>query len=216
MVNLVLIDDHTLFRNALTRLVQSIGYNVLFEADNGKDFIRKMGSDILPDVVLLDINMPQMDGYDTAQWIKANYPEIKILTLSMYDNERSILCMLRSGAKGYILKNCEPEELNDAIQSLLKKGYYSSDLVSAKLIAAINTIHEDPIDIKKLLMLNEREVDFLKHICSELTYKEIADKMGVTPRTVDSYRDGLFDKLNIKTRTGLVLYAIRNSIVNLL
>jgi two-component system, NarL family, invasion response regulator UvrY len=214
MANIVLTDDHVLLRNGLAALVKSLGHTVLFEADNGKDFITKLDKSNCPDVVLMDINMPEMDGYDTAQWIKTNYWDIKVLALSMYDNENAIIRMLKCGAKGYILKDSEPSELKAAIDALLTKGYYYSDLVSGKLIHAINKIDDEGSDVNTVNNLNERETDFLKYACSELTYKEIADKMFVSPRTIDGYRDGLFEKLHVKTRVGLVMYAIKHGVVS--
>lgn len=214
MANIVLTDDHSLLRNGLASLVQSLGHTVLFEADNGKDFIAKLDTKQLPDIVLLDINMPEMDGYETAQWIKTNQPDVKVLALSMYDNETSIIRMLKCGARGYILKDSEPAELKSAIHALMEKGFYYSDLVSGKLMHAINKMDDEGEGLKSLVPLNERETDFLKYSCTELTYKEIADKMFVSPRTIDGYRDALFEKLHVKTRVGLVMYAIRNGIVN--
>ncbi|MGF2411975.1 response regulator [Ferruginibacter sp.] len=214
MATIVLTDDHVLLRNGLAALVKSLGHNVLFEADNGKDLINKLDKKNLPEVILMDINMPEMDGYDTAQWLKENHPDIKVLALSMYDNENSIIRMLKSGAKGYILKDCEPSELKAAIDAVVSKGYYYSDLVSGKLIHAINKIEDSGSDVNTLANLNDRETDFLKYACTELTYKEIADKMFVSPRTIDGYRDALFEKLHVKTRVGLVMYAIKNGIVS--
>ena len=214
MANIVLTDDHVLLRNGLAALVKNLGHHVLFEADNGKDFISKLDIKSLPDVVLLDINMPEMGGYDTAQWIKENHPDIKVLALSMYDNENAIIRMLKCGAKGYILKDSEPAELKAAIEDLISKGYYYSDLVSGKLIHAINKIEDEGSSVNTLVNLNDRETDFLKYACTEMTYKEIADKMFVSPRTIDGYRDGLFEKLHVKTRVGLVMYAIKSGIVS--
>ncbi len=214
MANIVLVDDHVLLRNGLAELVKSLGHNVLFEADNGKDFTAKLNAKSLPDIVLMDINMPEMDGYETAQWIKINHADIKVLALSMYDNEASIIRMLKCGAKGYILKDSEPAELKAALHALLNKGFYYSDLVSGKLIHAINKIDDEGSDVNTVNNLNGRETDFLKYACTELTYKEIADRMFVSPRTIDGYRDVLFEKLHVKTRVGLVMYAIKNGIVN--
>lgn len=215
MATIALTDDHTLLRNGLAALVQSLGHTVLFEADNGKDFISKLDKNNLPELVLLDINMPEMDGYDTAQWIKNNHYDIKVLALSMYDNENSIIRMLKCGAKGYILKDSEPAELKAAIEAVMSKGFYYSDLVSGKLIHAINKLDDDDNGLKSLIQLNDRETDFLKYACTEMTYKEIADKMFVSPRTIDGYRDALFEKLHVKTRVGLVMYAIKNGVVNI-
>jgi DNA-binding NarL/FixJ family response regulator len=210
---IVLVDDHSLLRKGLAQLIESLGFTVAFEADNGKDFQDKLDNKKLPNVVLMDINMPLLDGYQTTQWLKENHPEVKVLALSMYDNENAIIRMLKSGAKGYILKDSEPAELKNAIESILSKGYYYSDLVSGKLIHAINKIEDEGSDINTLSNLSERETDFLKYACTEMTYKEIADKMFLSPRTIDGYRDDLFEKLLVKTRVGLVMYAIKNGIV---
>ena len=215
MSTLALIDDHSLLRNGLASLLKDLGHTIHFEADNGKDFIEKLDPKSLPELVLLDINMPEMDGYETAQWIKTHHPTIRVLALSMYDDEMAIIRMLKSGARGYILKDSEPTELKAAIEDVMKKGFYYSELVSGKLLHAINSIDEGGSDLKSLTKLNERETDFLKYACTEMTYKGIADKMFVSPRTIDGYRDALFEKLNVKTRVGLVIYAIKNGIVNL-
>lgn len=215
MARIVLTDDHSLLRSGLASLVQSLGHTVLFEADNGKDLLAKLDAKQLPDILLLDINMPEMDGYETAQWLKTNHPSIKVLALSMYDNETSIIRMLKCGARGYILKDSEPAELKAAIHALEDKGFYYSELVSGKLMHAINKMEDEGGDLKNLVPLNDRETEFLKYSCTELTYKEIADRMFVSPRTIDGYRDALFEKLHLKTRVGLVMYAIKNGIVNL-
>ncbi len=214
MANIALADDHILLRNGLAALIKNQGHNVLFEADNGIDFINKIAiENTLPDIVLMDINMPQMDGYTTTQWLKEKHPNVQVLALSMYDNENSIIRMLRSGAKGYILKDSEPIELKNAIDSILNKGFYYSDLVNGKLLYALNHLEDKGNQTKLLAGLSEKETSFLKHACTELTYKEIADKMFVSPRTIDGYRDALFDKLQIKTRVGLAMYAIKAKLV---
>jgi two-component system invasion response regulator UvrY len=214
MATIVLVDDHVLLRNGLASIVSSLGHKVLFEADHGKDFINKLNREQLPDLVLLDINMPEMDGYETCRWLTQNHPAIKVLALSMYDNESAVISMIKEGAKGYLLKDSDPMQLNSALQDVEKKGYYYSDMVSGKLIHALNQQGGDSAQ-KKNLSLSSRELDFLKLSCSELTYKEIADKMCVSPRTVDGYRDALFEKLQIKTRVGLAIYAIKNGIVDI-
>jgi len=213
MPRIALVDDHSLLRIGLAQLVESLGFTVQSQSDNGKEFIEKLDPQSLPDLVLMDINMPEMDGYATTQWIKANQPGIKVLALSMYDNETSIIRMLKCGARGYILKDAEPGELRAAIDDVINKGFYYSDLVSGKLMHAINNLEDENGNLKHLVQLNARETDFLKYACTELTYKEIADKMFVSPRTIDGYRDALFEKLQLKTRVGLVMYAIKNGIV---
>jgi DNA-binding NarL/FixJ family response regulator len=215
-IKVALADDHVLLRNGLAGVVDSFGdYSVLFEADNGKHFTEQIAKFGEPDIVLLDINMPEMDGYATAQWLKEHYPLVNVLALSMYDNEAAIIRMFKAGAKGYILKDSEPPELKTALDSIQKKGFYYSELVTGKLIHSINKMNEEEAVAKGTHQLNEREKEFLKLACTEMTYKEIAEKMFLSPRTIDGYRDALFEKLQLKTRVGLVMYAIKNGIVQI-
>jgi two-component system invasion response regulator UvrY len=214
LCKVALADDHVLIRNALAALINTFeNFSVIYQADNGARLIEKIKVSEAPDIVLLDINMPVKDGYDTALWLKEHHPTIKILALSMYDNELAVIRMLKNGARGYILKDAEPQELKDALEILRSKDYYYSDRVTGVLI---HSFTEDSSKKKTdpALQMNEREITFLKHACSELSYKEIADLMYLSPRTVDGYRDALFLKLNVKTRVGLVLYAIKNRIVD--
>lgn len=209
------VDDHVLLRNGLATLIRQLdSYTVLLEAGNGKDFINQLSPSNLPDIVLMDINMPGMDGYDTTLWLKRNYPGIKVLALSMYDNESAVIRMMKCGARGYILKDIDPVEFRCALDSLQRKGYYYSELITGKLIHAVNHAAEPDQPFKSLVCLNEREIEFLKLACSELTYKEIAERMYLSARTIDGYRDALFEKLNLKSRVGLVMYAIKNGIVS--
>ncbi|HEU4632346.1 MAG TPA: response regulator transcription factor [Flavisolibacter sp.] len=209
-----LADDHVLLRNGLASLLEDLDYEVVFQADNGKQFVDKLATHPLPQIVLMDINMPEMDGYDTTLWLKKNHPGIKVLALSMFNDENAIIRMLKSGAKGYLLKDSSPAELRSAIESLAAKGFYYSELVTGTLIHTINHM-DDPENssVKDVLGLNERELEFLKLMCTELTFKEIAEKMHISPRTVDGYRDALLEKLQCKTRIGLVIFAIKNGIV---
>lgn len=213
MANIALVDDHALLRNGLASLVKTLGHSVLLEATNGKDFIAKLNSSPLPDLVLMDINMPEMDGYETALWLKQNHPKVAVMALSMYDTEAAIIRMMKCGAKGYILKDSEPAELQDALDSLFTKGYYYSDLVNVRMIDVITNLDNNDNEIKNLVQITDKETEFLKLICTELTYKEIAEKMQLSPRTIDNYRDNLFEKLNVKTRIGLAMFAVRNGVV---
>ncbi len=213
MANIVLTDDHTLLRNGLAGLIESLGHNVLFEADNGKDLIKKLNKKNLPDIVLMDISMPEMDGCEATEWLRNNHPFINVLALSMYNNENSIIRMLKCGAKGYILKDSRPAELDSAINAIIKDGFYYSELLNGKIISAINKMGDMNADITKLIQLHDKETEFLKLCCSELTYREIAEKLTVSPRTIDTYRDTLFEKLHVKTRIGLVMYAVKNGIL---
>jgi len=216
MWKVAIVDDHNLLRNGLANLVNSFeGFNVVLQASNGKDLIGLLDDKNLPDIALLDINMPEMDGYDTASWLRKTYPQVNILALSMMDTESAIIRMIKNGARGYVLKDADPAELNLALNSIMTKGYYYNDLVTGKLIFSINKMGEDEKDIKLLMDFTDKEIQFIKLTCTDLTYKEIADQMSVGVRTVDGYRDTLFTKLKIKNRVGLVLFAIKNDIVHI-
>ncbi len=205
------VDDHTLMRSALARLIASFNnYAVLFEAGNGKELIEKVDQHLVPDIVLLDINMPEMDGYETAKWLYKHYPQVKILALSMQSDEGSIIRMLRLGAKGYVMKNVNPEELNLALDSVIKKDFYLSEAISGKVISGLHMDMDKPLEP---VQLSDKEKEFLRYTCTELTYKDIAEKMFVSPRSVDDYRNTLFEKLKVHTRMGLALYAIKNRLV---
>ena len=141
----------------LATLIKNLGHKVLFEADNGRYFIEQLNADNMPDIVLMDINMPQMDGYDTSKWLKEQHSSVKVLALSMYNNYSSIIRMLRSGAKGYILKDSHPLELQNAIEALMNNGFYYSDVVNGKLIYASNKMDNGDIDLHTLTQLTERE-----------------------------------------------------------
>jgi DNA-binding NarL/FixJ family response regulator len=213
-VNVALVDDHALLRTGLAGLINTFkNYQVQFQASNGKDFIQQLKPDHLPDIVLMDITMPEMDGYETTGWINKNHPEIKVIALSMLDNETAIIRMLKNGARGYLLKDSEPEELKEGLDAVATQGTYFNELVSNKIIHTINNIKKENNDVAVGVTLKDKEIEFLKWACTEKSYKEIADVMTVSPRTIDGYRDILFDKLGLKTRVGLVMYAIRNGIV---
>jgi DNA-binding NarL/FixJ family response regulator len=205
-INIAIVDDHTLFRKGVAALMSEFEQlNVLFEAENGEHLQQILPKHQLPDVILMDINMPVMDGYKTTAWLKKTHPGIKVLALSMFEDDKAVIQMIRNGACGYVLKESKPKELLEAITTIYTKNVYINDMVSGKLIRSVTGVDSGP-DISK------KELEFLKLACSELTYKEIADLMFISPRTVDNYRESLFQKLNLKSRTGLVLYAIENGI----
>ncbi|MCB0464300.1 MAG: response regulator transcription factor [Aequorivita sp.] len=208
---IAIVDDHSLFASSLEKLINSFSnFSVLFHAKNGLELQERIENGFLPEIILLDINMPIMDGFETAEWLMLNHPKIKTLALSMEDDELTILRMLRKGVKGYLLKDIHPEILNHALQELMDKGYYHSEKVSETLLNSLNP-DEDVI----LLDLKENELTFIKLACSEMTYKEIADIMDLSPKTIDGYRQDLFRKLKIKNRVGLVIFALKKNLIKL-
>ncbi len=212
-ITIGLVDDHILVRRAIANLFMSPEFEVIVQADNGQQFIHLMDHQQVPDVLLLDINMPVMDGYATAEWLKAQYPDCRIMVLSMNDDEHSVIRMIRLGARGYIVKDAEPQVLFAAIRTLYEKGFYHSELTSARLFRSVqgNPDGRGP----HALSITPKELGFLQLSCTELTYKEVADKLKVSPRTVDGYREDLFSKFQVKSRVGLALYAIKNGLVRI-
>jgi DNA-binding NarL/FixJ family response regulator len=202
-----------LLRNGLSALVRQFGYEVVCEASDGIDLQQRINPLALPDIVLLDINMPRMDGFDTCRWLKQQYPSVRVVALSMYDDEAAVIRMIRAGARGYVLKDCEPMELAAALRSVSETGFHYSELLTGKIMHAVLQLDggEDPSALVK--GLTQRAIEFLKLAASDKTYKEIADEMGLSPRTVDGYRDELFEKLQVKSRVGLVIFAIKHRIV---
>lgn len=208
---IAIIDDHLLFAQSLKSLIDTFdGFEVTHQANNGKSFIEELKkSSKLPDIALMDLNMPIMDGAETTYWLQKNFPGIKVLALSMDDDENSILKMIRNGAKGYLLKDIHPDILLEALQSVLTEGFYHTKRVSNTLMSSFHSDNEKKPNIELL----ERELEFLKLASTEMTYKEIANVMNLSPKTIDGYREQLFKKLDVKNRIGMVIYAIKNGIV---
>jgi len=215
-LSIAIVDDHALFRKSLAVLINLFStYTVDYDAANGKDFIAQLKPKSLPDIVLMDINMPVMDGYAATSWIRDNYPQIKVLALSTMDSEMAIIKMIKCGAKGYILKDAEPEELRRGFEEVMHRGYFYNEQISHKVLKSVYELVNPANKVGQFAKLSDREMDFLKYTCTELTYKEIADLLFVSVRTVEGYRDSLCEKLNLKTRVGLAMYAIKNGLVKM-
>jgi len=213
-VKIGLVDDHIMIRDTLASAIRSFDeFDVSLLAENGKDFISKLNNTNIPEILILDLNMPVMDGHETIYWLLKNHPEIKILVLSMYDAE-SLIHLIKVGVRGFVKKGAPPSELKHAIQSILTTGTYCSLTVTSRLFGLMKDLGTKN-SYWGTLILNDCEISFLKFVATELTYKEIAQKMKVSPRTVDNYRDALFLKLNVKSRVGLAVYAIKSGIVTL-
>jgi DNA-binding NarL/FixJ family response regulator len=210
MIKIALADDHKLLRNALAKLINTFeGCEVIFEADNGKELCELIKKEI-PSLAIIDYNMPEMNGLECANWMKINYPTVPILMLTMYDTELMLIKLLQAGVKGFMKKDIHPNELQKAIQSVITDGFYYSVHTSAKLAGFFTERESIPFWDK---ILTEQDLVFLKLVCSELTYKEIAIEMNMNPRTVDSLRDTMFEKLDVKSRVGLTMYAIKHGLV---
>ena len=212
-IKVALVDDHVLLRNALANLLEkSEQCQVVMQASNGEEMKSELEARKVPDVLLLDMNMPGMDGHESAVWLKQHHPDIKVLMLTMYDSEISLIRLLQAGVKGFLKKDIHPSELIHAVQSVMLAGFYYSPQTSSKLAGLFRDTPDRSTLLQKV-MLDDTEVEFLKHVCSELTYKEIAQRMGMNPRSIDGIRDNLFNRLDVKSRVGLAMYAIRQGLV---
>jgi len=207
--SIAIIDDHLLIAKALSGIIENFKqYEVLYECENGMTLQEKFKvKKNIPDIVLLDISMPVMDGFETAKWLKENHPAVLIMALSMQDDEQSLIKMIKNGARGYLLKNVHPAELEKALGALVTNGFYYPDWATSKVFLSIST---ESSTKEKNIDITEREKELLLYSVTEMSYKEIAEKMFCSPRTVESYRDSLFEKLGLKTRVGLAVFAIKN------
>lgn len=214
---IVIVDDHSLFAESLQSLINNFSdFEVQYIVKNGQELIDKLTSkERFPDIILLDINMPVMNGAQTMSWLKNHQPELDVLALSMEDNEETVIKMLRYGAKGYLLKDIHPDELQNALHEVISKGFYYTDKVNNSLIKSLNLTEGQGDSDFEIVRLNDREKTFLEYACTEKTYKEIADDMFISPKTVDGYRDSLFKKFGVSNRIGLVLYAFKNELVKI-
>jgi DNA-binding NarL/FixJ family response regulator len=212
--SIVVVDDHVLIAKALTGIIENFKqYKVLYECENGKLLQERFSNKVnIPDIVLLDISMPVMDGFATAEWLREYHPGVLIMALSMQDDEQSLIKMIKNGANGYLLKNVHPVELEKALDALLKNGLYYPDWATSKILVSIGQKKEDKNQPVKIA-ITEREKEFLQYTITEMSYKEIGEKMFCSSRTVESYRDSLFEKFGLKSRVGLAVYAIRNGMV---
>lgn len=208
--SVVVVDDHTLLSQAIEGMVNTFDkFKVLYTCKNGKEVKDKFSDSPrnIPDIVLVDVNMPVMNGIETTEWIVEKHPHVHVMALSVEDADGTILKMLKAGAVGYLLKDTKKEVLEQALLEMMENGFYHTRNVTTLLLDSVSGKNG-----KKNVTFKENEITFMKLACSELTYKEIADKMFLSPKTIDGYRDSLFTKLNVRNRVGLVMYAIKNKI----
>jgi len=211
-IQIAIVDDHHLFRKGVVKLVQSLSDNfkVILEASNGQEFLKKITENTQINLVIIDLDMPVMNGFELAEKLKQEYPDLNTLALTMHsDDDDSIIRMIKSGVKGYLGKDIEPSELKEAIETVSKGDFFFNKSLSGKLL---NMIISEGNNAD--WSLNDRELQFVTLCCSELTYKEIADKMFLSPKTIDGYRASLFERFNTKSRVGLVLLAIKKGWVD--
>lgn len=210
--NIGLVDDHQLFLKSLSLMLESFKvYDVVLEASNGKDLQEKLKRiKELPEIILVDVNMPVMNGIETVKWLSENYPQIKPVALSMNADDNAIISMFKAGCCGYLLKDTHPNELEKALDEINRRGYYNADAGNINFRRILMKSDE-----KDETNISPKEMIFLQYACSELTYKQIASEMNLSERTIDGYRESLFKKLNVQSRVGLCLEALRKEMVKL-
>ena len=212
MITIGIVDDHQLFVKSLGLMLDSFeNYSVIIEALNGKEFQEKfLQLKTTPDIILLDLNMPVMNGIETAKWLHGKNPMIKLVALSMNDSDQSIISMIKAGCCAYLMKDSHPNELEKALNEIYVKGQDNGDASNINYRRLLKSEYE-----KELLNITDKEKMFLQLACTDMTYKEIAVRMGLAERTIDGYRETLFQKLKVQSRVGLCLEAIRKKIIPL-
>ena len=211
-ITIAIADDHQLFLKSVGLLIENFeNFEILAEALNGESLLHKLqGLTELPDIILIDVNMPVLNGAATAARISEKYPQVKLVALSMKDDDASVLDMIRAGCCAYLLKDMHPNDLERALIEIHNTGYYNADRSNTRFRKLLNSRHNH-----EKILLSEREKVFLQLSCSDLTYKQIADRMHLAERTIDGYRESLFQKLNVQSRVGMVLEALRRNLVSL-
>jgi DNA-binding NarL/FixJ family response regulator len=213
MTQIALIDDHQIFADSLANLINDFeGFNVLWTAQSGDRAIQLLKQNQnLPDIILLDIVMPGTSGVEVAKWIVENKKDIKVLALTMEEDDNSVIKMLQYGVKGYLLKSIGQEELLNALQQVVKFGYYYTPIITGNIHKQV----EKKFRKNGAPELGEREKELLQYLCTDMSYAEVSKKMFLSESTVDTYRGRLFEKFEVKNRIGLILKAVAFGIVQL-
>jgi DNA-binding NarL/FixJ family response regulator len=208
-IKIGLVDDHQLFRKSVTLMLSSLGFDTVVDAGNGKELQEKFSKlTSLPDIMLIDVEMPVMNGVDTARWLKQTHPSVRLVALSMNDKEHIIMSMIRAGCCSYLLKDTAPDVLEYALREVYYKNYYNSEINNSNLgKLVIENQNEFAVTY------TEKEIEFLNLACTDLTYKQIGTKMKISERTVDGLRETLFTKLNVVSRTGMAMEGMRKGLI---
>ena len=211
-IKVAIADDYKIFREGLkVSLAQDDGLQVIFEAENGEELLAAMESK-LPDLIIMDLKMPIMDGMEATQIVRKKYPDVKVLVVSMYEDDKFIIHLMEIGANGYLLKNAEPEEIRKAIYAVCENGYYFNDLVNKALLKKLVLKNNIKPSFNENVDLTERELEVLKLICEEKTAAEIAKQIFLSPRSVEGIRQRLIEKIGVRNTAGIVMFAVKNGL----
>ena len=214
IIKVAIADDHKIFRKGVILSLRTYT-NIKFtlEAENGDELLKNIPGNE-PDVILMDLRMPGKDGIETTKIISKQYPQIKIVILTMYDDEKFVYHMMENGANGYLLKNAEPQEIRRAIMDVYEKGYYLNNFVNRILLKRSHARQKVVPSLNSEITLNDKERDVLRFICMEFTAQEIAQKMEISARTVEAIKDRLMERFGTRNTAGLVFFAVKNNLVD--
>ena len=214
VIKVAIADDHKIFRKGvILSLRQYANIKFVLEAENGEELLAGI-AEAAPDVVLMDLRMPQKDGIETTKILSKQYPHIYVLVLSMHEDERFVSHLMENGANGYLLKNAEPQEIRRAIMDVFEKGYYLNNFVNRILIKKAHSKQKTLPSLNSDITISDKEKEVLKFICMEYTAQEIAQKMEISPRTVEAIKDRLMERFGSKNTAGLVFFAVKNNLVD--
>ena len=213
-IKIAIADDYKIYRDGLkVALSTDENLKVIFEADNGEELMKGLET-ISPDVIIMDLKMPIMDGMEATKEVRKKYPSIKVLVVTMYDDDKFIIHLMENGANGYLLKNTEPDEIRKSIYSVHENGYYFNDVVNKALLKKLVLKNNLKPSFNQNVELTEREMEVLKLICEEKTAAEIAKEIFLSPRSVEGIRQRLIEKVGVRNTAGLVMFAVKNNMVD--
>ncbi len=213
-IKVAIADDHKIFRKGVILSLRPFS-NIKFvlEANHGDELLENI-EQADPDVVLMDLRMPGKDGIEATKILSKKYPGVKVLVLSMYEDERFVYHLMENGANGYLLKNAEPQEIRRAIMEVYEKGYYLNNFVNRILLKKSHSRQKVVPSLNSEITLTDKERDVLRFICMEFTAQEIAQKMDISPRTVEAIKDRLMERFGCKNTAGLVFFAVKNTLID--
>jgi DNA-binding NarL/FixJ family response regulator len=216
--NIVLVDDHVIIRNGLKELIEKLGpYKITQQFDTGSALLEALPLPPAPDLILMDISMPVMSGDQAMEVLHEKQIKIPVLILTLSDNDALVIKLFRLGVRGYLKKDCTAATMKEALSDVLQKGFYHNEFLTFSLQTNAGDIKKSERELIHE-QLTPREREFLKLVCDEkeYTYEQVADKIGVQPRTVDGYRESIFEKFGIRSKTGLVLFVLKHQLMELL
>lgn len=213
-INVAIADDHKIFRKGVILSLKSF-HNIkfIFEAENGEELIKGVEKE-QPDVILMDLRMPVKDGIETTKYITKHFPKIRVLILTMYEDERFVGHLMDSGANGYLLKSTDAAEIKQAIMDVMETGFYLNNFVNRVLIKKNYAKQKFNPNLNSQVVISDREKEVLSLVCMEFTASEIAQKMDISARTVESIKDRLMERFGVKNSVGLVFFAMKNSLID--